>query len=584
MGQALAKLTPLVVFIDDLQWTDASSLDVLHYACRRWAESKSPILLLFSLRSETLAIAPELTEWLSGLERDLPVTRLALDPLTAEETVQLIRSLASEELTGQAERPDDERFGHWLYAETGGQPFFLLETLKTLVERGILAVQLTEDGAPAIDLAPALRNEQLLGRILPPGVREMIRARLARLPANALSLLTAGAVLGKSFPFEQLCQVAGLNESDGLSALEMLLATHLLSEVEHEGRDPSEERFVFAHDKIRDVMYTEAGSTRRRLFHRRALETLQGASASPAELAHHAFAAGLAEAALRLSIAAGDEAMRLFAVRDAIAHYEQARRLVRRSDDYTLQAAQGNVAVSLADLSQMYLQLGWAYELTSEFAQAKSLYEEMLELAREMHAPTMECAALNRLATFTAQTNLDVATAEELLQQALAIAESSGNTAGVAETTWNLAQTGYYAGKIAASLPYAERALALARELNLQELIGRSLHALATLESALGKWEESLTHAEEARVLYATLGSRAREVGCLCVLAGARINDGQSQEGINAARAALAMSVENEDPWGQIHAAFQMTTGLRDSGAYSEALSVIQQGLPLARA
>jgi DNA-binding SARP family transcriptional activator/tetratricopeptide (TPR) repeat protein len=584
LGQALAKRALLVVFIDDVQWADASSLDLLHYICRSFAESKIPILLIFSLRSEALAITPELAEWLSGLGRDVPVTRLELDPLTAEETVQLIRSLAPEEVTGQAERLDTERFGRWLYAETGGLPFFLLETLKTLVERGILAVQTTEDGAPAIDIAPAIRNEHLLRGILPPGVREVIRARLARLPSHALSLLTAGAVLGGPFPFERLCQVASITENEGLPGLEALLSSRLLSEVGIEGSLPGEERFLFAHDKIRDVVYTEAGSTRRRLFHRRALETLQAAPASPAELAYHALAAGLPEAALRWSIAAGDEAMRLFAVRDALAHYKQAQRLARQPAGDPLHVASASATLAPSDLSHLFLQLGWAYELRSEFAQAKSVYEEMLTLAREMQESAMECAALNRLATLVARTSLDVARAEELLQQALTVAESSGNTAGVAETAWNLAQTGFYAGKISAPLPHAERALVLARELHLQELIGRSLHTLATLESALGRWEESLSHAEEARTRYVALGNREMEVGCLCKLAEVRINDGQPQEGINAARAALAISVEIEDPWGQINAAVQMVPGLLDCGAYTEALSVIQQGVALARA
>ena len=177
------------------------------------------------------------------------------------------------------------------------------------------------------------------------------------------------------------------------------------------------------------------------------------------------------------------------------------------------------MVVSLAELSRLYLQLGWAYELSSQFARAESLYEELLTLARALHEPVMECAALNRLATQAAQNSQHLARAEELLQQALAIAESSQNKAGMAETAWNLAQTGFYAAKMAASLPHAERALALARELNEQELIGRSLHALATLEVALGRQKETLSHAEEARILYAALGNRVREVGCLCVIA-----------------------------------------------------------------
>ena len=582
LGQALARRAPLVVFIDDLHWADASSLDLLHYLSRSFAQSKIPILFLFNVRSEAPAIMPELADWLSSLERDLPVTRLALDPLTAQETVQLIRSLAPEELSEQAESLDTERFGRWLYAETGGQPFFLMETLKTLVERGILAVHTAEDGAPVIDITPALHHEHLLRGILPPGVREMIRSRLARLPSTALSLLIAGAVVGGTFPFERLCQVTGLPENEGLPALEALLASHLLSEVGNEGSIPGEERFLFAHDKIRDVVYTEAGSTRRRLFHRRALETLQASSASPAELAHHALAAGLADAAARLSIAAGDEAMRLFAVRDAIAHYEQARRLVKRSAGDGPEEAPGSVVVAPSDLSQLYLQLGWAYELQSSFAQAKSLYEEMLTCARVMQEPAMECAALNRLATLAGWNNPESRKAEELLHQALIVAENSGNKAGIAETSWNLAQTGFYAGKMMISLPHAARALELARELDLPELIGRSLHTLAALESITGKWEESRAHAEEARAQYAASGNKVMEVACLGVLVEATINSGRTQAGIETARTALSISTQIEDVWGQLNTAFQIVPGLLDSGAYAEARSVIRQGLALA--
>src|SRR5205823_1605485 len=143
------------------------------------------------------------------------------------------------------------------------------------------------------------------------------------------------------------------------------------------------------------------------------------------------------DVAARRSFSAGDSAMRVFAARYAIAYYEQARQLVRRSHESPRPSGKENGLVSLADLSQLYLQLGWAYELSSQFAQAESIYEELLTLARALHEPVMECAALNRLATQAALNRLDLARAEELLQQALAIAESSQNQAGVAETAWN---------------------------------------------------------------------------------------------------------------------------------------------------
>jgi DNA-binding winged helix-turn-helix (wHTH) protein len=134
-------------------------------------------------------------------------------------------------------------------------------------------------------------------------------------PASALTLLVAGAVLGHAFTFEQVCQVAGIGEQEGLLALDALLVSQYLSE----SKDLEREAYFFTHDKIRDVAYTEAGEARRRVFHRRALDVSATAAAPPAELAHHARASGLVEPTFHWSLAAGDAAMRLFAVRDAIA-------------------------------------------------------------------------------------------------------------------------------------------------------------------------------------------------------------------------------------------------------------------------
>ncbi|MFL5664159.1 MAG: hypothetical protein ACJ8BW_22865, partial [Ktedonobacteraceae bacterium] len=86
------------------------------------------------------------------------------------------------------------------------------------------------------------------------------------------------------------------------------------------------------------------------------------------------------------------------------------------------------------------------------------------------------------------------------------------------------------------------------------------------------------------RMLYTALGNRAREVGCLCVIARASIDGGQLQEGIDAARVALVMSEAMEDTWGQINAAAQLVPGLLDGGAYGEAFAVGQRAVAFARA
>ena len=79
----------LVLFIDDMQWADAASLDVLHYLARRFAESETPALLLLTLRTGERASATA-RQWRTGMERAVPLARLQLGPLTAEDILRLL--------------------------------------------------------------------------------------------------------------------------------------------------------------------------------------------------------------------------------------------------------------------------------------------------------------------------------------------------------------------------------------------------------------------------------------------------------------------------------------------------------------
>jgi predicted ATPase len=393
LGQALAARAPLVWFIDDVQWADAASLDVLQYLARRFARSETPALLLLTLRMEERAT---LAGWRADMERAAPLLHVPLGPLTAEDVLRLLEALGG---TDGRQAPNRERFGQWLFAETEGQPFYLIETLKVLLERGILASHPNAEGGGSIDLTAALEHEEGVRGFFPPSVREVIVARLDRLTPTAFALLVAGAVLGHASPFERLCRVSDLAEQEGLLALDELLHSHLLQAAEREGERLSEGGYVFAHAKIRGIVYSEAGEARRSIFHRRALEVLQEAGAAAAELAYHALAAGLAEPAFRFSVAAGDEAMRVGAVRDAITCYEQARHLLTEgSQGLNLEAM-----LAASQIEHLYTHLGRAYELNFEWEQARATYTSLLAYAQEAHEPGMERTAHSGLANLDRQ-------------------------------------------------------------------------------------------------------------------------------------------------------------------------------------
>jgi len=360
---ALAKHSPLVLFVDDLQWTDSATLDQLQYAIRRWRDSAARVLLLVSLRSEALhpMTQPQqtgghagLSQWLTRVARELTPVHIELEPLREIETMQMMLPILA---------PPATDFAQWLYDETRGQPFYLMETLKDLLERRVLRPKRRAEGQWSF----ALDAEHELGQAVrvPSTVHAVIRSRLNRLSPNAFSLLAGGAVLEQQITFERLCAVSNVTDDLALPALDELISGRLLLEAVQPGVAST---YTFVNDMLRDVVYTEAGDARRRLFHRRALEILEVVGDSAAVLAHHALATGLAQAAFRHSLAAGREALRILAVSESIVHFERARQFV--------QEASPSEMPGKADLDELYMQLGRAYRLTGQGDKATAMDAE----------------------------------------------------------------------------------------------------------------------------------------------------------------------------------------------------------------
>ena len=355
---ALAERAPLFLFIDDLQWADSATLDLLQYAVRRWQDSAARVLLLVNLRSEALHPMTQpyqVGEWLTHVARELTPAHIELEPLGERETVQMVLSILS---------PPAPDFAQWLYDETRGQPFYLMETLKDLLERRVLHPKRRAEGLWTF----AVDAEHELGQAVrvPSTVHAVIRSRLNRLSPNAFSLLAGAAVLEKQITFEHLCAIANVNYDLALPALDELISGRLLLEAEQPGVGST---YFFVNDMLRDVVYTEAGDARRRLFHRRALENLETAGESAAVLAHHALAAGLTQATFQYSLIAGQEAQRISAVNEAIVHFERAHELI-----------QDGSILNDVDLRDLYKQLGLAYKLGGYMEKALAMDAELEKL------------------------------------------------------------------------------------------------------------------------------------------------------------------------------------------------------------
>jgi len=621
---ALAERAPLILLLDDLQWVDEASLDLLRYLGRHWTRQRSRVLLLGTVRLEDLELNPQLSADLSDLGRDLLVTQVLLQPLSQAETMQLVQAIAGEEAhstrSGSQQREPDpagqgispvrgaERplvaLSDFLFAYTGGQPFYLLETLKLLRERELLLPRLVADGTcglePTLDMAVAQELSWL--ELLPPSVRALILARLAKLKPPARQLVQASAVLGTQATAQLLWQVAELGVQAGIEALEEAVRSGMLRE---EAGGPGAGRlgsYRFAHDLIREVVYTELGSVRRLVLHQCALTWLEAEGARASELAYHAKASGEAEAAYRYGVQAGDEAMAVFAVADAIGHYEQARALLNEQQRM-------QTVLEASEVEHLYVCLGRAYAFQNAWEQAQEAYEELAAYGQQQRLPTLVSMTLNRLAILAVQQSFDKPKVQALLEEAWHRAQTSHDQRALAETEWNLAQvTAFVWDDPKRALPYGEQALSLARGIQDKELEARSLSLLGWVHIRVGDFEEAVHREEASLELYAALGNeqtasrglsvasflsgapptqyltnRATEALCWAMLAFAQMHVGQVQHSLRSGRRALALSKESKNVWAHIYSTFNLVHGLLEAGAYEEALVLMQQALALAR-
>lgn len=579
---SLAQDSTLVLFVDDLQWAGSGTLELLAYLSRRWVEETTKALFLTCMRPEGLPVAgpggrDSISAWRRSLGRDVPMDRVTLNRLSESEVRSLMRRVLR---AGGETSAAHTALVEWVIEETEGHPFYLTETLKTLADQGVLITTQRGEMGHRLHLSPELLKgdlkEQLKAReLLPHGVREVVRGRLDGLPTEAAELLAAGAVLGDGFEFDLAREIAELDETPALRALDVIQAASLWS-VEGETGTGSPE-FAFVHDKIRDVVYTDAGPFRRRLYHRRAFELLQERDAPEAELARHAYEAGLMEQAFRLWLDAGRAAFDISAVRAAVSRYETARQILNEQ-------AQVAEAVDPESTRKLYQDLGRAYELLNDWEAARAVYGELLEIGRERGRVDLEAKALIGLSGVHLLEASDLGAAEEHLAQAIEAAREAQDRHVEAEAEAQLAQLHHIQFQRARATDHAQRAVALAEAMGAQAHLARSLNVLSYAAAIERPAEEVESIAERARRIYRELGDRAMEIDCAVRVATLRQFAGRSGEARPLLEESVEASREIQNEWGLMNGLNHLASVMMDLGRLGEALAAAEESVEIARA
>lgn len=305
---ALAARQPAVVLLEDLHWADPASLELLRFLAR--ALTAAPLLVLATYRSDEPMRAHPLYALLPHLAHEAGVGHLTLGPLDDAAVRALVDARFG--LGGD----DAGRLVAYLQRRAEGNALFVGELLRVVREAGLLA---RRDGGWALG--------DLTGAPVPALLRQVIDARVARLPAETQRLLVTAAVVGQDIPLPLLAAVADADEDAVLDAVEQASGTRLVEPT------PDGARVRFAHALIREALYEGCPLSRRARLHRRAADALLAQPhPDPDALVHHLRRARDSRLG-RWLCEAGARAFLASAQATAVARYGEALPLLTNPDD-----------------------------------------------------------------------------------------------------------------------------------------------------------------------------------------------------------------------------------------------------------
>lgn len=560
---ALAAEGPLLLVLDDLQWADDLSLDLLETLPPDFCEQRG-IVVIGAYRSEETSAHLERVVHAPGA-LTMPLGRLGASSIARMVGDMLAQDDAPRELLEP------------LAAASEGNPFFVAEYLRMAIDEGWLRREI--GGAYAF----AVSGRDPRVQTLPGSLRELIGRRIDALGVQSRHLIEIGSILGREFERDLLLATAELTCTLGMDALRELVTRHLLEEV-------SSERLRFVHDKQREVVYEQMPEARLRELHRRAavaIDARYGPVIPPllyGTLAHHWASAGARHQAIDYLERAGERALGTAAYAEAAGFFQRALEVDRerlgangeRADlerPARWQRLLGEAHYGLGDLSRCALhssvalagfghplprsQAGWILELGLQIgiqlrhlASPRSDAERSPEGRARLEEASLAAARIAHHYYFAHE-------AVELMAVSLLSVNLAERALAEEQLTRPYAQLGYFsgiAGLRALSSSYFAQARRNAEAAGDPSELAIAMYHEATFHVGEGAWERSLTTGTRSLELLEECGNRQESEIVHTVLAHAEYCMGRYRDSLARCKivsdSAHARANTQHEAWG----------------------------------
>lgn len=535
---------PLLFVVDDLQWSDDASLDLLHYLARNLRETR--VLLCGTYRTEEKEASPGLLRFAGLLRREKLSEEMFLEPLSAKGVSTMLRLLCPGKKT-------PEEFQDFLYEKTEGNPFFVEEVVKFLGEEGI------GEGLPKI-------------REVPLSIYAVLQRRMDSLAPGMKEILACAALVGKEFEFDVLQRVQDRPQREILGTMDAAVKARII----RESFEGGEERYHFVHSLMADVLYSGVGKVRRRLWHGEVGETLEEFYAGRLEqlngrLVYHFERGEKWEKALNYSLRSARQAKDDYANQEAIRFYTKARemlpRLTRETEDDVVAIAE---------------ELGDTYQITGDYEKALEEYQLVEETARRKGDEKKEGDALSKMSlVHELQGNYDEMMSHA--ERSYAIRERMGDQKGLAESLRIVGNVHANRGEYGEALSYLTDSLRLRQEIDDQTGAAASLGAIGAVHWQQGDYEAALRCNEESLRIRRDVGDKRGMAASLNSIGIVHWSRGDYEAALKCHKESMKIRRETGDKRGTAGSLTNIGNVHWGRGEYGEALKCHEESLKIDR-
>ena len=475
----ISKEGPLLVILDDLQWTDQSSLLLLHYLAR--GVYREPLLLLGAYRDTDVDEKHPLSPVLTELNRERLLQSTQLKRMSFDDTSEMIKRILEQ---------DDvpKEFCEHVFEKMRGNPFFTEEVIKSLKEEEVIYRE-----GNKWKIKDVSRIE------FPKTVKGVIKTRVSRLDDECQNVLTLASFVGNDFSFEALCGVTGLEENMLLEIIEKMLKTELIKETVTRGQDV----YCFADVIVRDVVHEEVSHLRHKKLHSAVGSALEKTYAKKiddhlGELAYHFLEGGDEDKALDYFLKAGEKAAKIYANDEAVSYFKSAFKLLEEKEGEPRE--KGQVLERLGDIKRA----------VGEYDICIKYWNDTLVLWTQLNEKVAVARLHHKLANAFWEVKREKA--KEHYDQALKLLETEPEGVELASLYSDKARALWHSGEMTDSLSLAEKALELAKRLKAFEVIASSYTNLALVFESTGDMKKAVECLEKA--LKISLDNGYAEAAC----------------------------------------------------------------------